>query len=133
MSHMRWLTLYLLWNMTASVIFIATHETMRSEQVPGFVLPLLFMAMATAGYCLLYGALRKDTSRRTELLVRWTQGFHILFWAEAIMEGVVFTLLNFHDTEANDPYFVAFWALVLLWTIGGWPWLSRQMRPPSSR
>lgn len=124
MSLMRWLTLYLLWNITACVIFIAPHEIMLAEQVAGFVLLLFFMAIA--GYCLLYRALGQNTVRRNGILVRWTQGFHLLFWAETIMESVVFTVLNFHDTEANDPYFIAFWALVLLWTAGGWPWLSRQ-------
>ena len=65
--------------------------------------------------------------------MNWTLGFHLLFWAEMIMEAVVFTVLDFHNTDANDPYFIAFWVLILMWTVVGGPWLYRRQRQASAQ
>ena len=127
---MRWILLYMLWNFSASVIFMVPHDLMQPEAPGGMMYPLLLLSCI--GYMVSFRSIRHN-STRTDHLIHWTMGFHFLFWGEMVMEAIFFTLLDFHDTDANDPYFIAFWVLVLLWTIGGWGLISRQNGPKTSR
>ena len=108
-----------MWNLCALVVFMVPHELMRGENVDGFMRPLL--AMAIIGYVLLRRNLRHGGPDWGRPLKRWITGFHLLFWAEMVMEAIVFTLIDFHDTDANDVYFKVFWVLVFAWGVIGWP------------
>lgn len=127
--HWYWLLVFMLWNCSAWIIFMVPHEIMQPE-VHGGSYPLLLLSCV--GYLFSYRFLRHQHAR-TDRLIHWSMGFHLLFWGETVMEAIVFTLLDFHDTDANDPFFIAFWTLVLLWAIGGWGLISRQNGPKTLR
>lgn len=122
-SMFRWFLLFACWNATALMLFVSTHEFMEA---PGFDLPLVVFLSGLIGYVLLRKPVMQGAPGPVGQLPSWAQGFHLILWAEALMEAVVFTLIDFHDTPANDPFFMAFWACMLAWFIGGWPWLARR-------
>ena len=115
---------FVFWNAAAAVVFLIPHEIMRGEHVDGFMRPLLVMSILL--YLILDRQCRRSPPFGHPLFVPWIRGFHLLFWAEMIMEAVIFTLLDFHETPSNDPYFMAFWACMAFWLLGGWPWLSHR-------
>ena len=126
MAWIKWGALLLVWHVAAFVVFVVPHEITRGDHVDGFMRPLLLLGLTA--YWIVYRQLVRATGPAHPVLVPWLLGFHMLFWAEMIMEAVVFTALDFHNTEANDPYFIAFWVLVATWLIGGWPWLMRRQK-----
>ena len=61
-------------------------------------------------------------------------GFHLLFLGrDDHGSGRLYGHWTFHNTEANDPYFIAFWVLILMWTVVGGPWLYRRQRQASAQ
>jgi hypothetical protein len=61
--------------------------------------------------------MKKTTIRQ---LIFWLAGFAILFLFNLFVEYFVLTWLDLHNTTANDPYFISWWLLVLVWLIFGW-------------
>ena len=113
---------FLLWNASAGLIFWAPHAWALGEVSIG---PTgLILLLAVPAYGLLFRWMHERTSANTRIWFFWVFGFHLIFWAEMLMEAVVFTVLDFHNTPLNDPYFMAFWACTVLWLIGGMPWLK---------
>lgn len=120
----RWFFLFGCWNVAAATVFVSVHEFMEHPMVD---LPLFLLVMGTLSYLFLHRELWKNQPTEVGLLPLWVRGFHVIFWCEALMEAVVFTLLDFHDTPANDQFFIGFWLVLLGWLFGGWPWLARKV------
>ena len=131
MRTVLWLGGFAFLNLMALVIFMVPHELVQASHVDGFMPYLLVLAIG--GYLVLRSQLLRFRRPWSAFLMNWTLGFHLLFWAEMIMEAVVFTVLDFHNTDANDPYFIAFWVLILMWTVVGGPWLYRRQRQASAQ
>lgn len=132
LKHMhinRWFVIFTLWNVSAGALFVSIHDFMEH---PMLDLPLVLMLASLVAYPLLHKAVMRHRPRSTGALAHWFRGFHFLFWAEALMEAVAFTLLDFHDTPQNDPYFVGFWICVAVWFVGGWPWLASKWNREST-
>lgn len=125
MSLTRWFILFGLWNLAAGLLFVSTHDFMEHPMVD---LPLYLFILGLAAYPLLNRIVLRQAPASVGMLPHWIRGFHYLFWAEALMEAVIFTLLDFHNTSANDPFFMGFWLFVAVWFVGGWPWLARRTR-----
>lgn len=124
MPHFRKLILFLLWNLAAGFIFLAPHQLVRTQEAFGVVAVLLLGAIAAYGF--LYRVLRPQRTAASRPWFLWAFGFHLIFWAEMVMEAGLFTMLDFHNTDANDVYFMAFWLALGVWLLGGWWWLKRR-------
>lgn len=120
------LLFFLLWNVAAGFIFWAPHQMVRTKDA--FGLTVLVLMVASAAYGLLSQALHQRSTATTKHWLRWVLGFHLIFWAETVMEAGVFTILDFHNTDANDIYFMVFWLLNFLWLIGGGAWTVVRIR-----
>ncbi len=129
MSLIRWFMLFGMWNLAAALLFTSTHEFMEHPMVD---LPLYLLIVGLVAYPFLNGIVLRQSPTAVGLLPRWFQGFHYLFWAEALMEAVIFTCLDFHSTPANDPFFMGLWLCIAAWFLCGWPWLAhrRRAQPP---
>ena len=125
MSLTRWFIYFGMWNVAAALLFTSVHEFMEYPMVD---LPLYIFILGLIAYPFLNRIVLRRSPASVGLLPRWVQGFHCLFWAEAAMEAVIFTWLDFHNTPAHDPYFMVFWICIAAWFLGGWPWLAFRQR-----
>jgi len=126
MPTVRWFAGFLFWNVAAFLVFMTPHEIMRGDHVDGFMRPLLILSFIA--WLVLHRALARNRPANTGHLLPWIRGFHFILWGESVMEAVIFTLLDFHETPANDPFFMAFWVVMAAWAIGGWAWIERRSR-----
>jgi hypothetical protein len=124
MPHLWKPALFLLWNLAAGVIFLAPHQLARTQEFFG-VVALLFLC-CVAAYMLLFRILKPQRTAASRPWFLWAFGVHLIFWAEMVMEAGLFTILDFHNTDANDVYFMAFWLVLGVWLLGGWWWLKRR-------